>query len=68
MTIQFMLRNQFHGPLQQLGKLVRQGQTLREQIVTARKVHQEIHVTVSPFLSPRHRTEHAHAPGAILIP
>jgi hypothetical protein len=68
MTIQFMLGNQFQGPLQQFGKLVRQGQTLREQIVTAWEVHQEIHVTVSPFLSPRHRTEHPHAPRAILMP
>jgi hypothetical protein len=68
MAIQFVLGYQFHRALQKVCEFLRQRQTLREQVVTSRKVHQEIHVAVDPLLAPRDGAEHSEAPCAVLLP
>ena len=63
-----MLGYQFHRALQKVCESPRQGQTLREQIATSRKVDQEIHVAVDSLFAPRDGAEHPEAPCAILLP
>jgi hypothetical protein len=66
MAIQFVLGYQFHRALQKVCEFLRQGQALREQVVTSRKVDQEIHVAVDPLFAPRNGAEYSKAPSAIL--
>ena len=67
MPVKLMFRYQLHLALQQFRKLFGQCQTLREEIVSARKIHQEIHIAVRPLFASGYGTEHANIPRTELL-
>ena len=60
-----MLWNHIDRMIQKFRQGLGERQSLTEQVVAAREVHQEIHVAVRTFLTPHHGPEDTNAPSAI---
>ena len=65
-AVEFVLGHNFDPSADQPRQTLRQCQTLAEHVVPARKVHQEVHVTIGPFLAASDGAEYTNVPCPVL--
>ena len=65
--VELVLRDQVHFPPDELRKAIRQRNSLQEQVVSSRKVHEKVDVTIWPFLPTGYGPEYPQPARSILL-